>query len=456
MKDAALEYSRQKRNNFLEQLKELLRIPSVSSSKEHINDIRRAAEWLQADAERIGLENIELIETEGHPIVYADWLHAAGQPTVLVYGHYDVQPPDPLDEWHTPPFEPKIRDGKIFARGSADDKGQVFAQLKAIEAYLKTKGSLPVNIKLCLEGEEEIGSRHLQSGFQTNHERFAANVCVISDSPMRSPEQPVLVYGLRGIVTGEIEVTGPSHDLHSGGFGGAVHNPLQALVEILASLHDNNGKITISHFYDEVRALSQKERDQVLKDGVDEATILRESEAPAIWGEPEYSVAERIGARPTLEIHGITGGFTGEGIKTIIPAKATAKISMRLIPRQKPKEVSQLLERHIQAIAPATVNVQTHTTFEGAGAIMDQHHPAMEAAALAFEKAFGRRPLFTLEGGSIPVVSALQEEYDIPVVLMGFGLPDDRLHSPNEKFNTQQFARGIDCAIHFLAELRQN
>lgn len=455
MEEAPIQFARQQRDASLEQLKEFLRIPSISSSQEHLQDIHSAALWLKDEADRIGLENSELVETEGHPIVYADWLHAPGRPTVLVYGHYDVQPSEPLEEWHTHPFEPEIRDGKIYARGSADDKGQVLIQLKALESYLKTEGSLPVNVKLCLEGEEEIGSENLRHGLHSHHDRFAADVCVISDSPMRSPKQPVIVYGLRGIVTGEIEMTGPSHDLHSGGFGGAVHNPLQALAEMIASLHDPQGRITIPGFYDDVRRLTDPEKAHIAAEGVDEATILQQSGAPALWGEVGYSVAERIGARPTLEIHGITGGFGGEGIKTVIPAKAKAKISMRLVPYQKPKEISQLFESHIKAIAPPTVRVETNMSFEGAGVMVDKDHPVMEAAALAYEKSFGARPLFTLEGGSIPVVGSFQQEYGLPVVLMGFGLPDDGLHSPNEKFDLGQFERGTECAIRFLAELTQ-
>ncbi len=450
MTDQALEYARQQRETSRDQLTELLRVPSVSTLPEHNRDIRQAAEWIADDTRRIGLENVELIETDGHPVVYADWLHAEGKPTVLVYGHYDVQPPDPLDEWETPPFEPTVRDGKLFARGSSDDKGQVFAQLKAIESFLKTDGSLPVNVKLCIEGEEEIGSAHLPDTLQAHHDRFRADVCVVSDSPMRGPEQPSIVYGLRGMVYGEIEVTGPSHDLHSGGYGGVVHNPMQAMCEILAALHDETGRVAIPGFYDAVRELSEAERAEVMEAGADESHVLSESGAPALWGEPDYGVAERLGARPTLEIHGIRGGFTGEGAKTVIPAKALAKVSMRLAAHQKADEIAELFERHVESLAPETVRVSANAFFKADPALVDRDHPAMEAAAQAYESSFGTRPVFTLEGGSIPVVSLLQHQYDIPVVLMGFGLPDDRLHSPNEKFDLHQYERGIECAIHFL------
>ncbi len=453
MTDRALEYARDQRETSRQQLTELLRIPSVSTLPEHTGEVRRAAEWLADYARRIGLENVELIETERHPIVYADWLHAEGRPTVLVYGHYDVQPPDPLEEWETPPFEPTVRDGKLYARGSSDDKGQVFAQLKALESYLKTDGALPVNVKLCIEGEEEIGSQHLPDALRAHHDRFRADVCAISDSQMQGPQRPTIVYGLRGMVYGEIEVTGPSHDLHSGAYGGAVHNPLQAMSEILAGLHDEQGRVAIPGFYDAVRELSEAERAEVIEAGIDASDVLKESGAPAVWGESAYSVAERLGARPTLEIHGIRGGFTGEGAKTVIPAKALAKVSMRLAAHQKAEVIAELFERHVESLAPETVHVSAHAFFKADPALVERDHPVMEAAAQAFASSFGARPVFTLEGGSIPVVSTLQSQYGIPVVLMGFGLPDDRLHSPNEKFDLANFERGVECAIDFLSNV---
>ena len=453
MTASALAYHRDRREATLEQLLDVLRIPSVSTLPEHADDIRQAAEWIAAYAREIGLENVELIETERHPVVYADWLHAEGQPTVLVYGHYDVQPPDPLEEWETPPFEPTVREGKLFARGSSDDKGQVFAQLKAVEAYLKSEGSLPVNVKLCIEGEEEIGSQHLPDTLQAHHERFTADMCVISDSQMQAPDRPTIVYGLRGMVYGEIEVTGPSHDLHSGAYGGAVHNPMQAMCEILASLHDADGRVAIPGFYDDVRALGDDERAEVAETGVAESSVLSESGAPALWGEPDCRVAERLGARPTLEIHGIRGGFTGDGAKTVIPAKALAKVSMRLAAHQRADEIAELFQRHVESLAPETVHVRAHAFFKADPALVERDHPVMEAAAGAYQSSFGARPVFTLEGGTIPVVSTLQRQYEIPVVLMGFGLPDDRLHSPNEKFDLRQLERGVECAIHFLSNV---
>lgn len=453
MTQLPVEYARSQRKTSLEQLMDVLRTPSVSTLPEHKGDIRQAAEWIADFARNIGLENVELIETERHPVVYADWLHADGRPTVLVYGHYDVQPPDPLDEWESPPFEPSVRDGKLYARGSSDDKGQIFAQLKALEAYLKSEGSLPVNVKLCIEGEEEIGSEHLPETLQAHHERFEADVCVISDSPMSGPDQPTIVYGLRGMVYADVEVTGPTHDLHSGGFGGAVHNPMQAICEILASLHDEDGRVTIPGFYDDVRALGDEERAEIVETGVAESDVLRESGAPALWGEPDHSVAERLGTRPTLEIHGIRGGFTGEGAKTVIPAKALAKVSMRLAPYQKADEIAETFERHVESLAPETVHVKARAFLKADPALVERDHPVMEAASQAYEASFGARPNFMLSGGSIPVVSTLQSQYDMPVVLMGFGLPDDRVHSPNEKLDLTQFERGIECAIHFLSNV---
>lgn len=453
MTKTPVSYARDRRETTLDQLRDLLHIPSISTLPEHAGDIREAAQWIASYARDVGLENVELLETDRHPVVYADWLHAEGKPTVLIYGHYDVQPPDPLDEWETPPFEPTVRDGKLYARGSSDDKGQVFAQMKAIESYLKTEGALPVNVKLCIEGEEEIGSEHLAKTLQAHHERFATDVCVISDSQMQGPDRPTIVYGLRGMVYGEVEVMGPSHDLHSGAYGGAVHNPIQAMCEILAALHDEDGRVTIPGFYDAVRQLGEDERAEANEAGVSESDILQESGAPAVWGEPEYSVPERLGARPTLEIHGIRGGFTGEGAKTVIPAKALAKVSMRLAAHQKADEIAVLFERHVESLAPETVNASAHAFFKADPALVERDHPVMEAAAKAYRSSFGAGPVFTLEGGSIPVVSTLQSQYDIPVVLMGFGLPDDRLHSPNEKFDLRQFERGIECAIHFLSNV---
>jgi acetylornithine deacetylase/succinyl-diaminopimelate desuccinylase-like protein len=389
-------------------------------------------------------------------VVYADWLHSEGSPTVLIYGHYDVQPADPEEAWDSPPFDPTERGGALYARGSTDNKGQFFAQLKAVEAWLQGAGALPVNLKLCIEGEEEIGSRHLPAALRDHRERFSADFCVISDSAMRAPGRPLILYGLRGTVYGEIEVRGPERDLHSGSYGGAVHNPLQALCEILASLHDEHGRVAVPGFYDRVRELDESERRELGELGMNKKELLRETGAPAAWGEEDFSIPERLGARPTLEVHGIRGGFTGEGVKTVIPAAVTAKVSMRLAPRQDADEMAELLEQHVKAIAPETVRVAVDLPFRANPALVARDHPLMEAAARAYAASFGTRPEFGLEGGSIPVVSTLQDLYGIPVLLMGFGLPDDRPHAPNEKFDLRQFESGIECAIRFLQEAAEH
>lgn len=453
MREAALDHAHKHRRQALNQLVELLEIPSISTLPEHALDIRRAAEWLAHYLEAIGLENTQIVETEGHPVVYADWLHASDKPTVLIYGHYDVQPPDPLEEWVTPPFEPTVRNENLYARGASDDKGQLCVHLQAVQAFLKTEGELPVNVKFMIEGEEEIGSAHLPHVLQAHRDLFEADVCLISDSQMLAPDRPAIVYGLRGMVYGEIQAEGPRQDLHSGTYGGAVHNPLQALCELLARLHDERGRVTIPGFYDRVRALSDEEREKLARLGYDEKQLQEETGVPATWGEPEFTITERVGARPTLEVHGIRGGFTGAGAKTVIPTRALAKVSMRLVPHQTADEIARSFINHVEALAPQTVHIEARALFKADPALIDRDHPAMEAAAEAYEASFGAPPVFKLDGGSIPVVSLLQSEYGIPVVLMGFGLPDDRLHSPNEKFHLPNFYRGIECAVRFLSGL---
>jgi acetylornithine deacetylase/succinyl-diaminopimelate desuccinylase-like protein len=449
----AIAYAHDNREEALDQLKELLRIPSVSTLSEHKEDVQRAAQWLKAELERIGMENVAIEPTEGHPIVYADWLHASGAPTVLIYGHYDVQPPDPLSEWHSAPFEPTERDGKLYARGAADDKGQLFVHIKALEALMQTEGRLPVNVKILLEGEEEIGSAHLDPWIQANLERLRADVAVVSDSHILNEQQPTIVYGLRGLAYLEVHVETSRGDLHSGAYGGAVHNPIQALCEIVAQLHDENGTITVPGFYDKVLLLDEAERAEMARVPYTEETLLEETGAPQAWGEREYSVVERISARPTLELNGIWGGFAGEGAKTVLPARAGAKISMRLVPNQDPHEISRIVREHIERLAPPTVRITVREMHAGHGAIVPRDIPPMKAASEAYEEVFGARPIFVREGGSIPVVATFQKDLGMPTVLMGFGLPDDNLHAPNEKFNISMFYRGIETAILFYQKL---
>ena len=442
----------------LDELCDWLRIPSISTLPNHKEDVQRAAEWLADDLRRAGLENVEIITTPAHPLVYADWLHAGSdKPTMLVYGHFDVQPVDPVDKWQTPPFEPTVKPGKmgadLYARGAADDKGQTFVHVKAVEALLNTVGALPVNVKFIVEGEEEIGSEHISQYVPDHRDKLQADVAVISDTHILAPDRPLILYGLRGMWTADITVTGPAHDLHSGSYGGAIHNANQALCELLATLHDAEGHITVPGFYDNVRVLSAEERSELAKVPYGKAEILAESGAPAIYGEPGYSIVERTGARPTLEINGIWGGFIGEGFKTVIPAEAHAKVSCRLVSNQDPARIGQLVTQYLEQLAPPTIRVTVDAHRGGPAFLTPLTSPPIQAAARAYRRTFGVAPLFSLEGGGIPVVNVFQDALKLPIVLMGFGLPDDNLHAPNEKFHLPNFYRGIETSIAFMQEL---
>ena len=446
------DYARTHQADFLEQLKALIRIPSVSTYPENAGDVRRAAEWLADDMQRIGL-TAEVIPTAGHPIVYGEWLDAgADKPTVLIYGHYDVQPAELEAGWQTDPFDPVVKDGVLYARGSSDDKGQVFAQLKAVEALLASDGKSPVNIKFLIEGEEEVSSLHLGEFVRNNIDRLAADVCVISDGGILSPEQPSVVYSLRGLTYMELHVQGPSKDLHSGGFGGGVHNPAQALCEIVAALHNPDGSISVPGFYDDVLALSDEERAEIAKTNWTDEEWLKNTGVPKIWGEPDYNLRERIGARPTLEINGLLSGFTGEGAKTVLPAKAMAKMSCRLVANQNPMHIYELIKDYVASITPPTVTSEVRLLHTGEPAFVDLSTDAVQAAIAAYEKGWGRRPVFVREGGSIPIVADFQRELDLPVILMGFGLDTDGAHGPDEHYRIDMFYKGIDTAIHFLEE----
>ena len=453
--DPALDaYLQDARARQLDELCDWLRIPSISTLPQHKPDVERAAAWLARKMTAIGLENVEILQTARHPIVYGDWLHAgAGAPTVLIYGHYDVQPADPLELWISPPFEPTVRGDDLFARGASDDKGQIFAHIAAVEALLATAHALPVNLKFVVEGEEEDGSQALMAYVPTAAQKLAADVCVISDTHMLAPDQPLIIYGLRGIWAGEITVRGPSHDLHSGMYGGAVHNPNQAMCALLAQLHDDTGRVTVPGFYDDVQPLTGGERAALAQLPYDEERLLEESGAPAAWGEQGYSVSERIGARPTLEINGMWGGFTGDGFKTVIPAEAHAKVSCRLVPRQQSGAVGPMIERFLQQIAPPTIQVTVHTRQHAPATIVPLDVPEIQAAARAFARTFGVKPLFSREGGSIPVATVVQETLGVPILFMGFGLPDDNLHAPNEKIYLPNLYRGISVGIALMEEL---
>lgn len=449
-----LKYIESSRDSFVTELKEFLKIPSISTNPENKKDVRNCAEFLEKELISIGLENVSIYETKGHPIVYGEWLHAGKEmPTLLIYGHYDVQPVDPVELWTDPPFSPVIKGENIYARGAADDKGQVFIHLKSIQSHLKNNGSLPVNIKIIIEGEEEIGSVNLDTFIENNKELLKCDYVVISDTGMFDHEVPSICYGLRGLAYMQVEVTGPNRDLHSGAFGGAVDNPINALAHIISKLKDENGKILIDGFYDDVRNLTEKERLEYTKLPFDEKRYKADLQIEETFGEEGYTTLERASARPTLDCNGIWGGFQGEGAKTVLPSKAGAKISMRLVPNQEPEKIEKLFTEFVKKIAPKTVKVEIKSLHGGKGAITPIDSPAMDAAVEAMRKGFGKTPLFTREGGSIPVVNTFQTILNAPVILLGFGLPDENIHSPDEHFNLNNFFRGILSISHYYNEL---
>ena len=442
-------------SQYLSELKELLAIPSVSSQSERKPEMHRTAEWLKNHMTNIGLQNVQILETEGHPVVYADWLGAAGKPTILIYGHYDVQPEDPVDLWKTPPFEATERDGHLYARGAADDKGQIFIHLKALEAFLKNGGTLPANIKIIFEGEEEIGSEHLSKFIADHKDLLKADLIVISDSDFFAKGVPSVTYGLRGISYMEVEVTGPNSDLHSGSFGGSVHNPIQALTEMIASLHDNNGRITVKGMYEDVRLLTKAERAAFKKLPWNDRKYAKSLGLKQLYGEKGFTTLERLWARPTLECNGIWGGYTGEGAKTVLPSKAFAKISMRLVPDQSSAKIAKLFEKHIKAITPKTIDVKVRDLHGGDPVLTPIDSPGVQAAVAALEKGFGKKPLYQRDGGSIPIVVDFKRLLGIDSVLLGFGLPDENAHAPNEFINLDNFFGGIKTAAHYYNELPQ-
>ena len=435
---------------YLNELIDFLKIPSVSTQPKHNEDVKTAASWLADKMTTAGLENVRVVETNKHPLVYGDWLHAEGQPTVLVYGHYDVQPAEPFDLWDSPPFDPTIRGEYIYARGAADDKGQVYVHIKAVEALLQTNGRLPVNVKFIIEGEEECGGESLTAFIPENKELLAADVALVSDTSMPKAGVPSIVYGLRGLCYVLLDVTGPQRDLHSGGYGGGINNPLNVLGHLIAKLKDEEGHILIPGFYDKVRPLTAAERELFKKYPVNEAEWLAETGAPESWGEPEYLLVERLGARPTLDVNGMIGGYTGAGAKTVLPSTVHAKISMRLVPDQNPQEIAKAFTDYIESIKPPSVTINV-TVLSGAPAtISDLNDPAMEAAVSALEQAFGTKPVFMREGGSIPVVGDFQEVLGLETILMGFGLPSDQVHAPNERFYLPNYYKGIESSIRFF------
>ncbi|WP_046215759.1 dipeptidase [Paenibacillus wulumuqiensis] len=446
-------YFQENREQHLAELKEWLSIPSISALSEHKPDMLRAAEWLAATLTRAGLENVKVNETAGHPIVTADHLHAPGKPTILVYGHYDVQPVDPLNLWETPPFEPTIRGDKLFARGATDDKGQVFLHIKAVEAILKQQGSLPVNIKFCIEGEEEISSAHLPGFLEANSETLAADAVLISDTSLLERGKPAISTGLRGLCSLEIAINTANTDLHSGSFGGGVPNALHAMVELLATLHDRDGKVLVDGFYDDVLPLSEEMRAEFVKQDFNELQLQTDLGLEALHGEEGYSFVERVGARPTLELNGVYGGFQGEGTKTVIPKEAHAKITCRLVADQNPQDVLDKIITHLEAVKPNGAKL-TITPGEKARAFnIDPSGEMLQKAADAYAAVYGTRALFTKDGGSIPIVEEFSRVIAPTVVLMGFGLPDENLHAPNEHFNLENFDKGMLTIVEFLSNL---
>ena len=449
-----LKYIESNRDNFVIELKEFLKIPSISTNPENKNDVRDCALFVEKEMRSIGLENVKIHETPGHPIVYGEWLHAGKDvPTILVYGHYDVQPVDPVELWTDPPFTPAVKDGKIYARGAADDKGQVFIHFKSIQSHLLNNKSLPVNLKILIEGEEEIGSVNLDSFIEKNKELLKCDYVVISDTGMFDKDVPSICYGLRGLAYMQVEVTGPNRDLHSGSFGGAVDNPINALAHIICKLKDDKGKILIDGFYDDVIPLNEKERIEYTKLPFDEKKYKESLEIDETFGEEGYSTLERASARPSLDCNGIWGGFQGEGAKTVLPSKAGAKISMRLVPNQEPEKIEKLFTEYVKKISPKTVKVTVKSLHGGKGAITPIDSPAMDAAVEAMKKGFGKIPLFTREGGSIPVVSTFQSLLNAPTILLGFGLPDENIHSPDEHFSLDNFHKGILSISNYYNEL---
>ena len=449
---AALAYVDEHRDEFLDQLKDLLRIPSISTLPKHKKDIRRAAQFVADHLASAGLRKVRLIRTAGHPLVYGEWLAAPGKPTVLIYGHYDVQPVDPINLWHTPPFEPTIRDNNLYARGAVDDKGQMFAFVKALEALMRTNdGALPVNVRVLIEGEEEAGGESIEAYVKAHPEKLGCDVAVLVDSGMPAKDVPSICYGVRGILYTEIVVRGAKRDLHSGEFGGVAPNPIHALAVILAGLKDAKGHIHIPGLYKKVRPVTDEERAIWRSNPVDmSATWKQEMGLDVLPGEPEYDPIERYCARPTLEVNGIIGGFTGEGAKTVIPAEVMAKVSLRLVPDQDPVEVLELLRKHVAELTPEGVSVEVRDIHHGDGVVVPLDNIYIRAAERALDAEWGRPPIFIRGGGSIPIGALFDRILGVPVLFLGTGLPDDQIHAPNEKFHLPYFYRDIHQIVRYL------
>lgn len=453
--DPAITYARRNHERFLSELKEFVGIPSVSTLSEHKGDMERAAEWVANQMRAVGLENVSILPTAGHPVAFGEWLHAPGKPTVLVYGHYDVQPVDPVDEWLTPPFGATVHGDTMYGRGASDMKGNVHGTLKALES-LRQNGGIPLNVKVLIEGEEEIGSHNLGAFIDKHAALLSADLCLNADSGILAPDLPSIVYGLRGLAYFELWVHGPAQDLHSGTFGGSIANPAQVLCELVAGMHDAQGRVTLPGFYDKVRPLTDEDRAEYERLPIDDESWKAMTGCTEVTGEAGFTTAERTGARPTLEINGMLSGFTGEGAKTVLPAKAMAKISTRLVPFQDDTAIEGMLKEYVAQHAPPTVRWQVkRVTATAPGVLLDRDSVGARAASAALRDTFGKDPIFIAQGGSVPIVTMIQEKLGMNSVLLGFGLPDDKIHGPNEKLHLPNYYRGIETFIRFFENIAQ-
>lgn len=448
-------YTQNKRARFVSELKAFVRFPSISAQPQHKGDTQRCAVWLADHLKKIGMERVAVFPTGGHPAVYAEHCHVAGKPTVLIYGHYDVQPAEPLIKWRSPPFDPVIRGDDLYGRGASDDKGQLFTHVKALEALLRGGQGLPVNVKCLFEGEEEIGSPNLPTFMIVNRKLLTADCAVISDTQIPSARQPAITYALRGSIHFELEIIGQKRELHSGVLGGAIHNPLQALCEMITQWHDEAGRIAIPGFYDRVRGWDVKERAYMRRVGPSDEKILQDAGAAMGWGERDYSLYERTTIRPAITVTAMHGGYQGGGVKAAIPTHALAKLNFRLVPDQNPQEIDHLFRKYVAKITPSGMRTRIRTFASSRPVLIGRNHPAVMAAAHAYRHGFGIAPVFLRNGGTIPVVGLIQEILHLPVVMMGFGLPDDGIHGPNEKFHLPNFFNGIETSIRFLTAIGQ-
>jgi len=454
MASSAISFAQENEKRFLNELKDLLRIPSVSTLPENRGDIDKAAAFVAAELKRIGIEHVEVVPTEGHPLVYGDWLHADAKPTVLIYAHYDVQPAEPLDEWLSPPFEPTERNQNLYARGAVDDKGQLWMQIKALESLLATTGKLPVNVRVIFEGEEETGGEAVEKFVQQHPDRLKSDVALVCDTELFAPNLPTLCVGLRGLLYTEIEARGAANDLHSGVYGGAAPNPLFALSQIIAKLKDDDGRILIPGFYDQWASPTDAELKAWKSLPFDEEHYRKtEVGSTVLTGEKDFSVLYRTWARPTLEVHGMPGGFTGAGAKTVIPAKASAKVSMRLVPNQDPDDILEKYTRFVKSLAPKGIQISIKVHSKGKAVVVSTDNDFIKAANQALDEVFHKETVYIRSGGSIPIVEQFRSDLKIPSVMMGLGLPDDNIHAPNEKFHIPNFYKGIESVIRFLSIL---